>query len=96
MTQRLSTGQRIYNGGDQANPDHFGTITEVRDDKWGLQYEITPDDYTQTAHDRPYWIPACMFSATYSGNGSTRFVTEQAYNEYRQARLDALKARLSA
>ncbi len=81
----LTVGARIYNGGDMANPDHFGTVTEIRSSKWGTDYQISPDaDSTRT---EPYWIPACIFSAEYKGNGLTRLVTEAAWREWRSASL---------
>ena len=44
MPTPLPEGTRIYNGGDIANIEHFGTITRVIiDPKWGNSYEITPD-----------------------------------------------------
>jgi hypothetical protein len=82
--QHLAVGTRIYNRGDMANPEHFGTITEVRTDRWGTQYKITPD--AESDRISWYWIPAAMFSETDNGNGTTRFVTEAAHNSWRNER----------
>lgn len=86
----LPIGTRIYNNGDMANPDHFGTITDINTDRWGTQYEITPDADSER---KPYWIPPVMFSAEYKGNGSTRFVTEAAYETWRKAQIEELQQR---
>uniref|UniRef100_A0A6M3LTU8 Uncharacterized protein n=1 Tax=viral metagenome TaxID=1070528 RepID=A0A6M3LTU8_9ZZZZ len=80
---KLSVGTRIYNGGDMANIEHFGTITHIhRNARFGDQYEITPDEGTDR---KPYSVPPCIFSEKYLGHGGTRFVTEDAYNEWDEA-----------
>jgi len=78
---KLNVGTRIFNGGDMANPEHFGTITNIITGRFGTQIEITPDE---EAERKPYSVPPCMFSETYLGHGGTRFVTESAYLEYRE------------
>lgn len=80
-TDLLPIGTRIYNHGDQCNQEHFGTITDINTDRWGTQYEITPD--ADSDRDKPYWIPPIMFSPAYLGHGGTRFVTEEAYKDWR-------------
>jgi hypothetical protein len=88
--EELKVGQRIYNGGDMANPDHFGTITRVEISiKWGTHYEITPD---ADAERKPYVVSACAFSETYLGHGGTRFVTMEAYNAWRASKMSRLMA----
>ena len=90
MATELTVGTRVYNHGDRANIDHFGTITEVRTDQWGTNYQITPDaDSTST---EPYWVFAAAFANEYQGNGLTRFVTEDAYQDYRETQLRQLRA----
>ena len=88
--QKLEVGQRIYNGGDQANPSHFGAITAIRDDKWGLKYEVTPDPddfYPWGA----YWIDAISISPVYLGHGGTRIVTVEAFEAWHAARMAAFE-----
>lgn len=83
--KRLDEGQRVYNGGDMANASHFGTITGIMDDKWGLQYQVTPDaDSDRTA---PYWVSSAVFSEEYKGHGGTRFVTKEAYDAFRAVQI---------
>ncbi len=74
----LYTGTRIYYGGDMANLEGFGTITAIEKNRWGVQIKIAMDD------GRKINIPPCLFSPEYLGHGGTRFVTEAAYNDYRQ------------
>ena len=85
----LAIGTRVYNNGDMANDSHHGTITAIKKDRWSNNYQITPDagsDRTQ-----PYWVPIFAFSTKFEGHSGTRFVTEAAYNEYRNERMAALK-----
>ena len=74
----LNEGTRIYYGGDMANPDGFGVITKAYSDKWGSFVDVVMDDGREMRG-----LHTVGFSATYSGNGSTRFVTEAAYDEWR-------------
>ena len=81
----LTVGTRIYNHGDMANFDHFGTITKItRDPRFSDQYEITPDDEEEK---EAYWISPIAFSKEYKGHGGTRIVTEESYKEWRQAQI---------
>ena len=79
-------GQRIYNGGDMANPSHFGTISEVRITHYGIDYKIVVDG----DDEKPYWIGHCNFSQEYKGHGGTRLVTLEAYQAWRTEQLDRL------
>jgi hypothetical protein len=78
---KLYTGTRIYYGGDMANQSDFGTITAIQKDRWGVHVSIILDDGRQTV------ISSCMFSPKYLGHGGTRFVTEQAYMDYREEQM---------
>jgi len=77
----LYTGTRIYYGGDMANLPDFGTIKAIEKDRWGVHCSITLDD------GREMTINTCLFSPKYLGHGGTRFVTERAYNEYREEQM---------
>ena len=77
-TMNLEKGQRIYYGGDMANNEGTGTIMENKDTKWGTEIIIKMDD------GRDIDISPCNFSEVYLGHGGTRFVTLEAYNDYRQ------------
>jgi len=77
-TMDLTEGTRIYYGGDMANSDGFGEITKAYSDRWGSFVDVVLDD---GRHMRG--LHTVGFSKTYSGNGSTRFVTEAAYDEWR-------------
>ena len=90
--KKLTVGTRVFNNGDMANQEHFGTITNILRSKWGDEYEITPDP--DSDRDRPYTIPIIMFCEEYKGHGGTRFVTEEAYKAYRQKQIEAFKSRL--
>jgi len=92
MKELLEVGTRVFNGGDMANVEHFGTITAIiRNARFGDQYEITPDPGSERTN--PYCIPPVMFSEEYKGHGGTRFVTEAAYKEYREKQIADFKAR---
>ena len=81
----LTKGTRIYYGGDMANKSGFGSITEVIKDRWGTQYQIVLDD------GRKMHISASNFSPEYLGHGGTRFVTEAAYNDWREVQMAAFR-----
>ncbi len=83
--EKLTIGTRVYNGGDMANVDHFGTITAIKESKWGNNYEITPD--ADSDRTKPYSVPFCAFSPVYKGHGGTRFVTEAAFVAFREERI---------
>ncbi len=88
----LTKGTRIYNHGDMANVPHSGTITEVKADRWGTQYEITPDpDPERETAKHPYWIPVAMISPEFKGHSGTRIVTEAALEHWRTERLRELQ-----
>ena len=74
----MKEGTRIYYTGDIANDDGTGTITEIKETKWGTDIIIKMDD------SRDITVSPCNFSDEYKGNGSTRFVTLEAYNTYRK------------
>lgn len=82
--QKLSVGTEIYNAGDMANNAGFGTIVKNTDGR----IKIKMDD------GRIIEIQSYQFSEKYSGNHSTRFVTKEAYNTYRNEQLEKINARL--
>jgi hypothetical protein len=86
----LSVGTRIYYGGDMANPDGFGTITERKEPTkyGGSQVHIAMDD------GRKMWIAEMSFSPEYKGHGGTRFVTEEAYITFHKARIAEFRRNL--
>lgn len=77
---KLKIGDRIYNHGDIANQEHFGTITAEKKGDFGHDYQITPDD---DAEREPYWICANGIQDVFKGHGGTRFVTEAAYDAWK-------------
>ena len=82
MRNELVKDARIYNGGDIANEEKFGTITAQLIDKWGTFVYIRYDDGSETKR-----LPISNFSSEYKGHGGTCFVTVKAYNAFRHARL---------
>lgn len=91
--KELTIGTRVYYTGDMANHAYFGTITGISRSKWGDHYEITPD---ADSDREPHSIPVLMFSETYSGNGSTRHVTEEAYKAYRTKQIAQMETEYKA
>jgi hypothetical protein len=81
MKPELYTGTRIYYGGDMANQSDFGTITAIEKDRWGTHCQIVLDD------GRELNVSYHQFSPEYLGHGGTRFVTEAAYNKYRETQI---------
>tara|TARA_Y100001937_G_scaffold128504_1_gene205508 strand:+ start:1638 stop:1952 length:315 start_codon:yes stop_codon:yes gene_type:complete len=79
--ENLETGTKIYYTGDMANREGFGTITKVGGDRFVSRwYDITMDDGRVFPS-----LPHTSFSAKFSGGGLTRFVTKQAYQNWRNA-----------
>lgn len=83
MIDNLTVGTKMYNHGDMANPDHFGTITRVIKNRWGVKYEITKDEGSAYEYG-PYIISAVQVSEKYLGNGMSRIVTKDAYMAFRE------------
>ena len=88
--ENLEIGTKIYYTGDMANREGFGTITKVGGDALFLKcfryrfvsrwYDITMDNGRVFPS-----LPHTSFSAKFSGGGLTRFVTKQAYQNWRNA-----------
>lgn len=79
----LEVGTRMFNHGDMANTEHFGTIAEVIETPDGdHHYRIQVDDDPA----REYAIHADFVSKEYLGHGGSRIVTEEAYHEYWEKR----------
>lgn len=70
-----------------ANDPRFGTVQRVYDDRWGTHIDVKFDDGTTTS------LTPSSFSETYSGNGSTRFVTKAAYQSYRDEKIREMNQR---
>lgn len=87
----LPVGTRIFNGGDMANSEHFGTITAIKPaGRFSAQVEITPDEGSERG---PYWVTPAAFSPEYKGHGGTRFVTENAYYAWRNSAIATMKGK---
>jgi hypothetical protein len=84
--EQLPVGSRLYYTGDQANEPGHGVITFSGPvGTYGDQVNILLDDGRELKG-----IYACAFSDVYNGNCGSRFVTENAYNAWRQEKLKAL------
>ena len=84
--EKIEIGLRVYNRGDMANIEHWGTITRIIENKrFGNQIEITPDPDTER---EPYTVPPIMISHVDEGHGGTRIVTEQAHKNYRAKQME--------
>jgi len=85
--ENLETGTKIYYTGDMANREGFGTITKVGGDRFVSRwYDITMDDGRVFPS-----LPHTSFSAKFSGGGLTRFVTKQAYQNWRNEQIERMK-----
>ena len=94
MKIQLEIGTRVFNGGDMANCEHFGTITAINTSKWGTHVEITPD--ADSDRTKPYSVPDCVFCEKYLGHGGTRFVTEAAYKAFRAEQIERMQKEYAA
>lgn len=84
----LKEKTRIYYAGDMANDEGFGTIIKAYQDKWGSFYNILMDDGREINS-----LHTIAFSEIYKGHGGTRFVTEDAYNAYKEEMIQNLNRR---
>ena len=86
VLMELTKGTRIYYGGDMANMESTGTISRAYTDKWGSWVDIDLDDKRKFPG-----VSVMQFSEEYLGNGGTRFVTLEAYNDFRRKQFEACK-----
>jgi hypothetical protein len=70
----LPEGTRIYYRGDMANNEGFGTIAKAYTNRWGYFYDLEMDDGRRFEGTHTIAVHTVD-----SGNGSTRFVTLDAY-----------------
>ena len=82
--KELKEGTRIYYGGDMANDSGFGTIKKAYSDRWGSFYDIDMDDERKING-----LPTISFSEVFKGHGGTRFVTVDAYNDFRKKQFES-------
>lgn len=88
-TAELPIGTRVFNRGDMANLEHWGTITEIiRSERFYDEYRITPD---MNAERSPYTVPLISVYTVDKGHGGTRIVTEKAYNEHRNQQIEQMR-----
>ena len=59
-------------------------------DRWGTHVDIKMDDGRDIEG-----LSIVAFSDEYKGHGGTRFVTEDAYRDFRQAQIDKIEAQLA-
>ena len=89
----INVGLRVYNRGDMANPEHWGTVTRVvPPGRFGAEVEITPD---AGEGRKAYFVPPCAISEVDKGHCGTHIVTAAAYEERRQEQIAAFVARCS-
>ena len=75
----MNKGTRIYYTGDMANREGFGTVTRAYEDKWGKWVDLKMDD------NRDFGSTSINSIGTvYKGHCNPRFVTNDAYDAYRQ------------
>lgn len=85
---KYQIGQKIYNRGDMANRPGWFEITDYKEDRFGKRYDLKEIGGEQRTINA---IPECAISEIDKGNGSTRFVTEKAYNDLRNKQLEQLQ-----
>lgn len=87
--ETLKKGTRIYYNGDMANEEGKGVITDQRTSQFGTVVDIKMDDGRTFPS-----LSVVIFSDKYLGHGGTRFVTEEAYNLFRQEATDRIMEEL--
>ena len=80
---KLEKGTKIYYGGDMANKEGFGVITEKSNIGYGDFVNIKMEDGRDIKQ-----LSTCGFSEKYLGHGGTRFVTKKAYMNWKQETAD--------
>ncbi|KKN10598.1 hypothetical protein LCGC14_1035100 [marine sediment metagenome] len=88
-TPAVKVGDKIFNRGDMCNHEHFGTVIEVKANRWGTHCKILPMDEPTGRY--AYWIEHSAIDHIDSGNGSTRIVTAKAHAEWRERELAKLR-----
>ena len=86
---KFAVGQKIYYRGDMANAEGRFVITDAIDDKWGKRYtmqEIGEREEPRTIRA----INECMIDTKDTGNGMTRFCTQEAHEEWRQKQVEKM------
>ena len=89
---KYQLGQKIYYRGDMANHPGWFEISGIVNNKFCKGYdlkEIDGDRVFRNVYERG------IMSELDKGNGSTRFVTETAYNTYREQQFKAFIKSLS-
>lgn len=84
----MEIGAKIYYTGDMANPSGWFAVSKIQDETVDLQ-EL-PDGFP----DEPRTIRRIFIAhigREYTGHCGTRFVTESAYNNYREACINSFK-----
>ena len=88
--ENLKVGTRIYYGGDMANDEGFGTITNYMTSNFGTFLTVKMDDGREFKS-----LSTMSFSEEYLGHGGTRWVTEEAYKKFHQAAMERLNKSLN-
>lgn len=87
MDKQIEVGSKVYYRDDMANNEGWFMVTGFRA---ATQYSHEHIEMMEVEGDfRSIVIPAYSVDHTDSGNGSTRFVTEAAYNARRASRMAA-------
>lgn len=89
IKEDLEKGTRIYYNGDMANDEGHGVVTGQGADDFGTWVNVKMDDGRK--FDK---LSVVIFSDKYLGHGGTRFVTEEAYNLFRQEAADRVMEEL--
>ena len=84
---KYPVGAKIYYRGDMANAEGCFVITDFVAEEWGKRYCLS-----EVGGRRLISVAEVMISDVDKGNGLTRFVTEEAYNTYRNQQIEALQA----
>jgi len=89
---KYPVGTKIYNRGDMANPAEWCIVAGFKADKWGRHYTLARlPDSDGASVGAPFTIEERSISEVDNGNGSTRFVTETAYDMFRAEQMKLIQ-----
>ena len=74
----MEIGEHIFYTGDMANPEGWGSITDIKDDEWGLRYTVTLKDGR---------VFPSTFPAMFEKSAGQRFKTENQIKQEQAERL---------
>lgn len=86
----MNIGDRIHYSGDMANLGCWAKVVELSPTNFGMMVRLKEEG----ADGREFLVHDWQIGEVYKGHCNPRFVTEQAFNTFRQEQIKALKLRM--